>query len=140
MTRLVYSKSETEYNQNYQVLLGSGLRSVIEYYNSNWHPIRHQWVECFKGANFTMGEKTNNRLECINSKIKSVCSRYASLATFFDQFFAVLACPRNERDHTTLMAIAKKRITVQSKELAEDKFAELLTPYALNYVEKQNAL
>ena len=140
LTQLVYSKSEAEYTQHYQFLLGSGLRSVIDYYNSNWHPIRHQWVECFKGANFTMGEKTNNRLECINSKIKSVCSNYASLATFFDQFFAVLACLRNERDHTTLMAMVKKRITVQSKESTEEKFAELLTPYALSYVEKQLAL
>ena len=112
LTQLVYSKSEAEYTQHYQFLLGSGLQSVIDYYNSNWHPIQHQWVECFKGANFTMGEKTSNHLECINSKIKSVCSKYASLATFFDQFFAVLACLRNERDHTTLMAMVKKRITV----------------------------
>ncbi len=38
------------------------------------------------------------------------------------------------------MAMAKKRVTVQSKESTEEKFAELLTPYALNYVEKQIAL
>ena len=38
------------------------------------------------------------------------------------------------------MAMVKKRITVQSKESAEEEFAELLTPYALNYVEKQLAL
>ena len=63
--------------------------------------------------------------ESINSKINISMQ---SLATFFDQFFAVLACLRNERDHTTLMAMAKKSITVQSKESAEDKFAELFTP------------
>ena len=84
-----------------------------------------------------MGEKTNNRLECINSKVKSVCSKYASLATFFDQFFAVLSCLRNERDHTTLMAMVKKRITTQPEESPEEKFAELLT---LNFVEKQMLL
>ena len=87
-----------------------------------------------------MREKTNNWLECINSKIKSVCFKYPSPAIFFDQFFAVLACLRNDRDHTTLMAMARKRIIVQPKESSEDKFAELLTPYALNYVEKQMAL
>ena len=38
------------------------------------------------------------------------------------------------------MAMAKKRVTVQSKESTEERFAELLTPYALNYVEKQIAL
>ena len=90
LTKLVYSKSETEYIQNYEFLRNSGLQTVIDYYNTNWHPIRHEWVECFKGANFTLGEKTNNRLECINSKIKSVCTKYASLSTFFTQFFRFL--------------------------------------------------
>ena len=90
LTQLVYSNSEAENNVHYQFLLGLGLWSVIDYYNSNWHPIRHQRVECFKGANFTMGEKTNNHLECINSKVKRVCSKYASLDTFF---WSILCCP-----------------------------------------------
>ena len=92
LTKLTYSKSEADYLQNYECLLDSRLQSVIDYYNDNWHPIRHQWVECFKGVNFTAGERTNNRLESINAKVKSVCSKYASLSTFFNQFFAVLSC------------------------------------------------
>ena len=87
-----------------------------------------------------MGERTNNRLECINSKVKSVYSKYANLATFFDQFFAVLASIRNERDHATLMALVKKRVSVYSPSSPEGKFAELLAPYAFGYVEKQLAL
>ena len=75
-TKLVYSKSENEYDENYQELLQSGLSTVISYYNINWHPIRLEWVECFKGVNFSLGETTNNRLENINGKIKSVCNRY----------------------------------------------------------------
>lgn len=56
ITKFAYSKSELMYDQNYQMLLQSGLQSVISYYNTNWHPIRHEWVECYKGINFTMGE------------------------------------------------------------------------------------
>lgn len=83
LTKLTYSKSVTEYLQNYECLLNSGLQSVIEYCNANWHPICYQWMECFKGANFTAGERTNNRLESINAKVKSVCSKYAlSLISF----------------------------------------------------------
>ena len=137
LTKLTYSKSETEYLENYECLLKSGLQSVIDYYNDNWHPIRYQWVECFKGANFTVGERTNNRLESINAKVKSVCSKYASLSTFFDQFFAVLSCLRNERDHATLMAMVKKRVGTFAPESAEEQFAQILTPYALDFVVKQ---
>ena len=85
LTKLAYSSSAEEYIQHYQALQDSGLQSVINYYDTNWHPICHRWVECFKGANFCVGEKTNNRIESINAKVKSVCLKYASLSTFFDQ-------------------------------------------------------
>ena len=39
LTKLTYSKSETEYLENYKCLLKSGLQSVIDYYNDNWHSI-----------------------------------------------------------------------------------------------------
>ena len=87
MERIVYSKSPEEYELNYQLLQDSGLHRVLDYYDKNWLPIKEQWVQCFKGANFTLGESTNNRLESINAKIKSVCTRYATLPTFFTQFF-----------------------------------------------------
>ena len=54
----------------------SGLTTVLTYYDDNWHPIREEWVECFKNMAFTLGERTNNRLESINAKVKSVCARY----------------------------------------------------------------
>lgn len=117
----------------YKDLKMSGLKSVIDYFDANWHPVRHQWVECFKGANFTLGERTNNRLESINAKVKSVCSKYASLSTFFDQFFLVLACLRNERDHSTLMALFPSNSP-------EEQFSAILTPYAAGYIYKQLAL
>ena len=99
MTKLAYSRSESEYDDHYQSLLESGLESVIAYYNSNWHPIYREWMECLKVADFTPGENTNNRLESINAKVESICSKYVSLSKFFDHFFAVLTCLRNERDH-----------------------------------------
>lgn len=76
ITKLTYAKSESEYDSLYQDLLQTRLSTVIDYYNTNWHSIRHEWVECFKGVNFTLGKTTNNRLENINGKIKTVCARY----------------------------------------------------------------
>ena len=140
MTKLVYSKSEAECMQHYQRLLDSGMKSVVYYYNSNWHPIRSQWVECFKGANFTFGETTNNHLESINAKFKSVCLMYASLATFFNQFCAVLSYHRSERDHVTLMAMVKKWITTLPHDFPEEQFTKLLSLYAFRFVEKQLTL
>ena len=137
ITKLAYSRSEDEYDDHYASLLDSAPKSVINYYNANWHEIRHEWVECFKSVCVTLGERTNNRLESINSKVKSVCSKFVSLQRFFDHFFAVLSVLRNERDHNTIMAIVKKPIILDPE---QDQFANLLTPYALQFVTKQQAL
>ena len=87
MERIIYSKSPKEYELNYHLLQNSGLHRVLDYYDKNWLPIKEQRVQIFKGANFTLGKSTNNRLESINAKIKSVCTQYATLPTFFTQFF-----------------------------------------------------
>ena len=34
---------------------------------------------------------TNNQLECINQKLKSVVSRYSSLEEFIEKFFLIFA-------------------------------------------------
>ena len=140
MSLLAYSSSEEKYEDHYKQLKASGLRSVIEYYDVNWHPVRHQWVQGFKGHTLSLNTKTNNRLESINAKIKSVCSKYASLPVFFDQFLSLLSCLRNERDHSTLMALAKKSVSTFNVDSAEHQYAEALTPYALEYVHKQLSL
>ena len=87
MSHLTYSSSEEKYEEHYKLLKSSGLKSVIQYYDTNWHPIRHQWVEAFKRHTFTLNTKTNKHLESINTKVKSVCSKYASLSAFLISFF-----------------------------------------------------
>ena len=42
ITKLTYAKSESEYDSLYQDLLQTRLSTVIDYYNSNWHSIRHE--------------------------------------------------------------------------------------------------
>ena len=64
--------------------------------------------------------------------------RNSSLSKFFDQFFAVLSSLRNERDHATLMALAKRKVDI--KDPVEMEYVALLTPYALGFVSKQLAL
>ena len=103
--------------------------------------IHNEWVECFKSFSFTLGERTSNRLEIvenINGKIKSVCSRHASLSKFFDHIFAVLSTLRNEQDHNNIMALVKNPVATFSN--AEKSFIDLLTPYAFDYVKKQLSL
>ena len=46
--KMVYAKNEDEYSVLYSELAETNLKSVIEYFNTNWHPIKEEWVECLK--------------------------------------------------------------------------------------------
>ena len=57
ISKLEYLKSESEYDEHYQALLQSGLKTVILCYNTNWHGIQKQWVACYKKVLFHLGRK-----------------------------------------------------------------------------------
>ena len=73
--------------------------TVISYFNEQWQPIRKQWIMGmkYKTDNFLNG--TNNRLECINQKLKSVIGHYSSLEECIDKFFLILRVLWSECDH-----------------------------------------
>ncbi len=56
-------------------------------------------------GNFLNG--TNNRLESLNAKVKSVISRYSSLEEFVENFFVVIRVLRSEQDHKASLAFQK---------------------------------
>ena len=133
--KFCYARDEESYNRFYRILEASDLPSVKAYFDTHWHDIREEWVDGLNYESFTLGERTNNRLESINAKIKSVCSVNADLASFFNNFLSFLSSIRNERDHSTIMAIAKQRAVFKSS--IEEQFTSFLTPYAFEKVSKQ---
>ena len=114
------------------------LPPAIEYFDKNWMPIKEEWASCYKNSKFTLGEQTNNRLESMNGKIKSLCSKFASLDTFFSEFFVVLQVLRGERTHSHVMQRVKSPANPNSRLTSDDvKYANYATPYAYALIEKQ---
>ena len=69
------------------------------------------------GMKFVSGNfrnATNNRLECINSKLKSVISRYSSLEELVEKFFLILRVIRSEQDQKAALAAQKLPIAFYS--------------------------
>ena len=62
---------------------------------------------------------TNNRLESLKAKSKSVISRYSSLETFVDKFFLILRVLRSERDYQASLSTLKVPVTCHSMTDAE---------------------
>ena len=131
------SRSASEYDKHLTSLKNTNMQSIIDYVLENWDPIKEQWVAYYKDKSFNRGETTNNRLESTFAKIKSVCSRYASLMQFFTELFAVLKCFREERHHHYLMAIFRRDTEFFNIDKENQLFYNHLTPYAFDFVAKQ---
>ena len=99
--RMAYSHKAEDYSELRRQLHETGLDSVVTYFEANWHPLRAEWANCFL-ASGTFGNRTNNRLESINQKIKSVCSAYGNLNDFFRELRTVPACLRVDRYKLTM--------------------------------------
>lgn len=134
---IAHSKTSTESDQALDELKTSKMKSVSEYVLQNWDPIKEQLVACFKDKTFNLGETTNNRLESTFSKIKSVCSRYATLTQFFSEFCCVLKSLREQRNYHYLMAITRKKTEFGSLDKVLQLCCDCLTPYAFKFVKDQ---
>ena len=133
-----YSKTPEDYTKKLEMLKNTKLDSVISYFMENWDPIKNQWVFAFKDSHIDLGETINNRLESTFNKLKSVCSKYASLMQFFSEFFTFLGAIRNDRNHHHLMTQSRKKIALScAAKKDEMEYLEQLTPYAFSLVRRQ---
>ncbi len=129
--KMAYAKSSDEYADLHRDLLAVQLRTVTEYFDTNWHTIRDQWVDGLKNETVTFQNRTNNRIECINQKLKSVISKYSNLSQFFSQLLVALDSLRTERDHRAVLVFQKVPVTIYEQHTPEYRYMQLLTPYAL---------
>ena len=126
-----------EYQQHCQELIDTKMKPVIDYFNKNWHAIRAEWVEGLKNNACNFLNRTNNRLEAINKKIKSVVQKYSSLATFFQDLLKCLDFLALERDHRAITIFQKAPVQLYTSESALYHYQLLLTPYAFSFLKEQ---
>lgn len=141
LQQLAYSTSEKVYQELYSRFCECAPSTVVQYFNDCWHPIRKQWTMGMKynTGNFLNG--TNNRLECLNAKLKSVISRYSSLEEFVEKFFLILRVLRSERDHKAALVAQKVPVVFHNTDDATLlSYMHHLTPYAYQFVAKQMEL
>ncbi|CAL8258529.1 unnamed protein product [Arctogadus glacialis] len=137
--KLTYASSEEEYDRLYGTLVGMNNESVLNYYNTNWHSIKEQWVEGLKRQSLNLMTSTNNRVEGFNHKLKSVITKYSGMVTFFKDLKQVLAVLETERSHRALLIVQKTSV-MNSQDATEVKYMQLLTPFVYKYLSAQLSL
>ena len=81
--------------------------------------------------------RTNNRLESLNGKLKAVITRYSGMVQFFNDLMQCINSLKLERDHRALQVVTKRRVTTFDKESALSKYMGFLTPFAFDYIKEQ---
>lgn len=83
--QMIYCQTEESYFDLYQKLTNIGSDKLLEYFNNQWHveDTRKMWVgyEVNKVSHFE--NRTNNRTESFNQKLKKVLTSQSPLKKFF---------------------------------------------------------
>ncbi|XP_043269802.1 uncharacterized protein [Venturia canescens] len=131
--KMLYSSTETEYMRYYEE--SKKLPSaILNYFNKNWHDIRNEWTLSINFMQSTFLNTTNNRIESLNAKIKSVVKLYSTLEEFIGSFFALVACLNSERDFKAAYTYQKSLVIPYEKNSAEWSYCQYLTRYAFDFV------
>ncbi|XP_031330058.1 uncharacterized protein LOC116161019 [Photinus pyralis] len=132
--KLVYAKTDDDYEKYMQGLKDSVPRTVYEYFMKNWHNTKDEWN---LGKNYFKNSflnNTNNRLESINAKLKSVINKNSPLEHFINSLFTIISSLETERDHKAVYGILKKPVDMFPEDSDERKYFKLLTREASKHV------
>lgn len=126
--KLAYSSTEENYNSTFEEMKFNVPNEVITYYKKNWHHIRHKWVNCFTNSVIL----ANNRIETLNSKLKSVISTQTTFLEFIDKLFIVLNVKEIElrKKYTNMLLKGPKELRLETK-----CFHEYLTTFAFKKIQ-----
>lgn len=138
LKRMVYAQSQGEYDAEYTKLTNMKCKKLLSYFNTNWHNIQEQWVGFKVNRSANYENRTNNRLENVNQKIKSVVAKYSRLETFFADLMTLIASFNIERDYVAAESILRKPLAVVNDTEFDKKYSKILTSYAYDKYKLQS--
>nr|CAH7748559.1 unnamed protein product [Callosobruchus chinensis] len=137
MQKLVYAKTDEEFETFYDTLKQTAPKAVFEYFNNNWYNTRDEWSMSGKFMRGCFQNSTNNRIESINAKLKSVITKNSKLEEFLHSFFDILSTLEGERDYKAVYHLQKRLVLSYSPDSDERKYMDFLTHESAKLVIKQ---
>lgn len=125
LQKMAYSRSEEAYIDAYNKLKEFG-GTVVRYFETNWHPIRSEWVEAYKTQTLNFGIRANNKIESFFQKIKSLETTRTSLKDLVEKMSVLISLQLQERPHKRIMSAMKVSTTALADE-DEKSYIDLLT-------------
>lgn len=139
LSNMIYCCTEQRYNELYAELEGLDSENLMQYFNDNWHliEIRTMWVGYAVNQRAHFHNRTNNREESFNQKLKTVTSQYSPLTTFFRDLILLVNSMNTEKQVKALNYMQKQQTRQQNENDDEFRYRSLLTKFAFKFVYKQ---
>ena len=135
LEKLAYSNNEDDYLEKYNKFSDDCQRSVVSYFNTNWHGIRKEWVKGLKS--FHLKNDTTNRVESFFSKLKAYFSPRSSLRETLTGVMSCVESLRCERRFRQVRHLNRVKLQDMSISSVEKQYLQLLTPYAFSAVQQE---
>lgn len=139
LTKMIYCKSENEYDDLYQQLERIASAELMHYFDNQWNTqeIKPMWVgyHVNKGSHFH--NRTNNRTETFNQKLKQLLTRFAPLKKMFKETIIVLSTLADERNYRKVTNAEKNPAKILNELPFEHDYRKLLTQFAFSHVKTQ---
>lgn len=136
LNKMIHSRNKTEFDSLCNNLFTEGNKKLTDYFNTNWKPIADEWVIALSTAHHFYDNLTNNRIESINSKLKSTIKKFSSLDDFFSSFFDIIKSMRIERKHNITKRLLNPVNFDTSNEILQSYYSHL-NPFAFNIIYEQ---
>lgn len=139
VNQMIYCKTESEYNDLYSQLDDVASYELMEYFDQYWHSVdkRPMWAGYLVNEFNHFENRTNNRLESLNQKIKSLVTRYGSLQKFFKDTMAVIQSMDTEKQHRIQTHSLKQVVRNENEQDFEFKYRSLITNFAFQHLQKE---
>lgn len=129
MQDMLYARSEQQYMEAYDKIQ---FPCVKDYVDRNWHPleVREQWATYLTDNKQYYLNRTKNRIESLNQKLKTVVTRYGKLNSFIKETMQCIHSLNVERDYRTITSLQRKPISAANESAMEFQYRSVLTSFA----------
>lgn len=134
INKLANAESEENYNNLLTEMKKDVPKPVLNYFFKNWHDLRNEWVRGLTAKSGNFFNSTNNRLESLNAKLKSIISTYSTLNEFIEKIFMFLNIKRMQFKNQLSKMMLKVPCNI-SKSKTEISFYKYVTPFAFAKLE-----
>lgn len=133
--KMLYS-SEAKYNELYNQMKEIGNDALTRYFDDNWHNVRQNWAGYSMNDQLHFFNRTTNRNECLNQKLKSVLDRYAPISKFFKNTLLCINSLNVEKDVRTFMKNERLPLQINDPEYLKP-FRKHLTAFAFDKMQTE---